>query len=77
MHDPRLLGRKQLIPQRVELQQRVPNLVLGDVALLARAARQVPTTTYGCRKMPRSWSMTADSISAAGTPASSTSWLTW
>ena len=33
----------------------------------ARAARHVPTTISGCRKMPRSWSMTAASISAAGT----------
>ena len=50
----------------------------------ARAARHVPTMISGCRKMPRSWSMTAASISAAGTrptghasgPRFSTSWLT-
>ena len=34
LHDPRLLGREQLVPQRVELQQRLPRLVLGDVVLL-------------------------------------------
>ena len=34
LHDPRLLGREQLVPQRVELQQRLPHLVLGDVVLL-------------------------------------------
>ena len=46
--------------------------------------RHVPTTISGCRKMPRSWSITAPSISAAGTrpighasgPRCSTSWLT-
>ena len=34
LHDPRLLGREQFVPQRVELQQRLPRLVLGDVVLL-------------------------------------------
>jgi hypothetical protein len=44
----------------------------------------VPTTISGCRKMPRNWSITAASISPAGTrpigqasgPRFSTSWLT-
>ena len=48
------------------------------------AARHVPTTISGGRSMPRSWSMTAASISAAGTratgqapaPCFSTVWLT-
>ena len=34
LHDARLRGREQLVPQRVELQQRLPRLVLGDVVLL-------------------------------------------
>jgi hypothetical protein len=34
LHDPRLLGREQLIPQRVELRQRLARFVLGDVVLL-------------------------------------------
>ena len=34
LHDPRLLGGKELAPQRVELGERLPRLVLGDVVLL-------------------------------------------
>jgi hypothetical protein len=34
LDDPRLLGREQLVPQRVELQQRFPRLGLGDGVVL-------------------------------------------
>ena len=32
LHDPRLRGREQLVPQRVELGERRPRLVLGTSA---------------------------------------------
>ena len=44
---------------------RVSSSVMSSCS--ARAARHVPTMISGCRKTPRSWSMTAASISAAGT----------
>jgi hypothetical protein len=34
LDDTRLLGREQLVPQRVELLQRLARAVLGDVVLL-------------------------------------------
>ena len=54
LHDPRLLGREQLVPQRIELEQRLPRLVLGDVVLLGPRCAPVPTMISGCRNTPRS-----------------------
>jgi hypothetical protein len=34
LHDPRLLGREELVPARIELEQRLPRLGLGDVVAL-------------------------------------------
>ena len=39
LHDPRLLGREQLVPERVELRERLAHLGLGDVRRLLRARR--------------------------------------
>ena len=50
LDDARLLGREQLVPQRIEADQRLADLRLGDAAVLLRcAARQVATTTSGVR----------------------------
>ena len=42
LHDPGLLGREQLVPERVELQQRLPRLVLGDVVQLGAGRAPCP-----------------------------------
>ena len=34
LHDPRLLSGEQLVPKWIELRERLPDLVLGDVVLL-------------------------------------------
>ncbi len=41
LHDPRLLGREQLIPQRVELQQPLQRLFPSVVSCSARAGQVV------------------------------------
>ena len=67
LDDARLLGREQLVPERVEVLQGLPHLILAQaVDLRPFAARHVPTTISGARSRPRTWSMTAASISAAG-----------
>jgi hypothetical protein len=42
VHDPSLLAREQLVPQRVELQQRLPRLVPGDVVPLGPRRASCP-----------------------------------
>ena len=54
LHDPRLFGREELVPQRVELGEGVPSLVLGDVVLLGprrapRAADDLSRALEGLR----------------------------
>ena len=47
LNDARLLGREELVPQRVELQERVPNLRLGDAVVLR--VRAAPGPNYDLR----------------------------
>ena len=66
--DAGLLGREQLIPQGVELMQGGADVPFrGFAGSSFSTSRAVPTTISGCRKMTRSWLMTAPSISSAGT----------
>jgi hypothetical protein len=84
LDDARLLGREDLVPERVELKERVLDLRLGDGVVLAARGPPGADQTSGWRKTARSWSMTAPSISPAGTlpigqasrPCFSTAWLT-
>ena len=52
LHDPRLLGREQFVPQWVELRERLSRLVLGDFILLgsrgARCARRSHSALIMC-----------------------------
>ena len=48
LHDARLLGGEQLVPERIEPLQRLAHLGLGDVVHLPRGPRQVPTMISGC-----------------------------
>jgi hypothetical protein len=52
-HDPRLLGREELVPQRIGCvsASRASSSVMSSCS--ARAARHVPTMISGWRKMPR------------------------
>jgi hypothetical protein len=48
LHGPRLLGREQLVPQRIELQQHLPRRVLGDVVRLgSRRAPRADDENFG------------------------------
>jgi len=85
VNDPRLLGGKQLLPQRVEPLQRKPGLVLGHIR--RRDARRAPCPKHHLRlaQQPADLRNDALSISAAemramaGPSAAllfSTDWLT-
>ena len=68
LDDPRLLGREQLVPERVEPLQRLAHLGLGEIRPSISALRAMCATMIsGERSRPRTWSITALSISAAGT----------
>jgi hypothetical protein len=41
LHDTCLLGREEFVPQRVELEQRLPHLILGDIIEIEQATMQL------------------------------------
>jgi hypothetical protein len=49
MHDPRLLGREQLGPDRGEVGEQDGDLALGDVLIALALRRQVLATSSGRR----------------------------
>jgi hypothetical protein len=67
LHNARLLSREQFVPEQTK-RSSASRTSASEMSLVdCRAARQVRTTISGARSKPRSWSMTAFSISAAGT----------
>jgi hypothetical protein len=63
----RLLGREQLVPERIEVMECRPDLALADRAVLLAAARDVCMTISGVVSRCLTWSTTAASTSPAGT----------
>lgn len=66
LDDARLFGREELLSQWVESVESVADLGLADGQTDGFGCAKGPATISGLRRIPR-WSMTARSISPAGT----------
>lgn len=63
LHDARLPGREEFVPQRIKLQQSLPDFVFVDAALLPHHF-QLATMISGVRSRCHNWSISAVLLSA-------------